>query len=66
MCDASLRLTPPGLARNIAPGDVARAGLERLLRYCARPPFAMDRLKAIDAHRLIYHLSKPNRKATPT
>jgi len=21
-----------------------RAGLERLLRYCARPPFAMDRL----------------------
>ena len=22
-----------------------RAGLERLLRYCARPPFAMDRLK---------------------
>jgi len=22
-----------------------RAGLERLLRYCARPPFAIDRLK---------------------
>ena len=22
-----------------------RAGLERLLRYCARPPFAMERLQ---------------------
>ncbi len=36
-----------------------RAGLERLLRYCARPPFALERLEAIDAHRLIYHLPKP-------
>jgi hypothetical protein len=36
-----------------------RAGLERLLRYCARPPFALERLEAIDAQRLIYHLSKP-------
>jgi hypothetical protein len=36
-----------------------RAGLERLLRYCARPPFALEQLEAIDAHRLIYHLSKP-------
>ena len=36
-----------------------RAGLERLLRYCARPPFALERLDAIDAQRLIYHLPKP-------
>jgi hypothetical protein len=36
-----------------------RAGLERLLRYCARPPFALERLEAIDAHRLIYRLTKP-------
>ena len=36
-----------------------RAGLERLLRYCARPPFALERLEAIDAQRLIYHLPKP-------
>jgi len=36
-----------------------RAGLERLLRYCARPPFALERLEAIDAHRLIYRLPKP-------
>ena len=26
-----------------------RAGLERLLRYCARPPFAMDRLRKAGA-----------------
>jgi hypothetical protein len=36
-----------------------RRGLERLLRYCARPPFAADRLEELDAHRLIYHLPKP-------
>jgi hypothetical protein len=36
-----------------------RAGLERLLRYCARPPFALERLEAIDAQRLIYRLPKP-------
>ncbi len=36
-----------------------RSGLERLLRYCARPPFAADRLEEIDAQRLIYHLPKP-------
>jgi hypothetical protein len=24
-----------------------RAGLERLLRYCARPPFALERLHAL-------------------
>jgi hypothetical protein len=36
-----------------------RAGLERLLRYCARPPFALERLEAIDAYRLIYRLIKP-------
>jgi hypothetical protein len=35
-----------------------RAGLERLLRYCARPPFALERLQWADAqHRkLIYRL----------
>ncbi len=36
-----------------------RAGLERLLRCCARPPFALERLAAIDAQRLIYRLPKP-------
>jgi hypothetical protein len=36
-----------------------RAGLEHLIRYCARPPFALERLEAIDEAHLIYHLSKP-------
>jgi hypothetical protein len=36
-----------------------RHGLERLLRYCARPPFAAKRLQELDRHRLIYHLPKP-------
>ena len=35
-----------------------RAGLERLLRYCARPPFAMDRLRQRGAQ-WVYHCPKP-------
>lgn len=35
-----------------------RAGLERLLRYCARPPFAMDRLRQRGAE-LVHHCPKP-------
>jgi len=34
-----------------------RAGLERLLRYCARPPFSMDRLKQRGAD-LVYRCGK--------
>jgi hypothetical protein len=36
-----------------------RHGLERLLRYCARPPFAAERIEELDRHRLIYHLPRP-------
>jgi hypothetical protein len=36
-----------------------RAGLERLLRYCARPPFALEHLQQLDAEHLIYHNPKP-------
>jgi len=37
-----------------------RAGLERLLRYCARPVFAGERLAWIEPdQRLVYHLPKP-------
>lgn len=44
-----------------------RAGLERLLRYCARPPFALHRLRAESTRvplqssdaRLIYKLPRP-------
>ncbi len=32
--------------------DRDRAGLERLLRYCARPPFALERLEATGTGRL--------------
>jgi hypothetical protein len=36
-----------------------RAGRERLLRYCARPPFALDRLRELGPERLRYELTKP-------
>ena len=36
-----------------------RAGLERLLRYCARPPFALEHLQQLDADHLVYHSPKP-------
>jgi len=36
-----------------------RAGRERLLRYCARPPFALDRLHELDLERLLYEGTKP-------
>ena len=38
-----------------------RAGLERLLRYCARPPFALERLEQVNAHQILYHLPKARR-----
>jgi len=38
-----------------------RAGLERLLRYCARPPFALERLEQLAHDQLVYHFSKPHR-----
>jgi len=30
------------------------AGCERLVRYCARPPSALDRLRELDREHLIY------------
>jgi hypothetical protein len=38
-----------------------RAGRERLLRYCARPPFALERLSELEPERFIYD----NPKADP-
>jgi hypothetical protein len=35
-----------------------RAGRERLLRYCARPPFALDRLRELGPERLLYEVTK--------
>ena len=40
-------------------GSDDRAGLERLLRYCARPPFAMERLHPKGKDKLLYHCPKP-------
>jgi hypothetical protein len=45
-----------------------RAGIERLVRYCARPPFALERLHARDSipalaspeSRLLYRFLKPD------
>ena len=36
-----------------------RSGLERLLRYCARPVFALERLRQIDAEHRVYESVKP-------
>ena len=36
-----------------------RAGLERLVRYCARPAFGLERLCEIDAENLVYERFKP-------
>ena len=36
-----------------------RAGRERRLRYCARPPFALERLREIDGEHLLYESTKP-------
>ncbi|MBK8891243.1 MAG: transposase [Dechloromonas sp.] len=36
-----------------------RSGLERLLRYCARPAFALERLRQIDPEHLVYESIKP-------
>ena len=36
-----------------------RDGLERLLRYCARAAFALERLREIDAQHLVYESVKP-------
>ncbi|MDX2506385.1 MAG: transposase [Gammaproteobacteria bacterium] len=36
-----------------------REGLERLIRYCARPPFALERIQQQPDGSLIYQLNKP-------
>lgn len=46
--EASMRIAADG-----------RAGLERLLRYCARPAFALERLHGIDTEHLVDDSAKP-------
>jgi hypothetical protein len=43
-----------------------RAGRERLLRYCARPPFALERLRELDPEHLLYETTKPGLGGTAT
>ncbi len=38
-----------------------REGLERLLRYCARPPFSLERISLLPDGRVAYLLRKPRR-----
>ena len=40
-------------------GSDDRAGLERLLRYCARPPFAMERLHPTNPPGADLHAQRP-------
>jgi hypothetical protein len=42
-----------------------RAGLERLLRYCARPPFALERLEALGEDRLVITVGRPVTRPPP-
>ncbi len=46
----------------IAAADRARR--ERLLRYCARPPFALDRLRERDPEHVLYESTKPGSGGT--
>ncbi len=39
--------------------DWDRHGLERLVRYCARPPLSQERLGRLNAETLVYSLRKP-------
>lgn len=58
MVCADGHLTKLGIERNQhTDGDPYTHPLERLLRYCARPPFAMDRLRKEGAA-LVYRCAK--------
>jgi len=49
-------------AVRIAAGDVV--GRERLVRYCARPPFALDRISVLRDGRVAYLLKVPRKGRT--
>ena len=57
----------PRCASTATPDQVRgrlRAGLERLLRYCARPPFALERLEQLPDGQLVYRFPKPQPDGT--
>jgi len=47
-----------------SPSCARGAGLERLLRYCARPPLALERLYLVDDQHVIYGLPRAQRDGT--
>ncbi len=47
------------LERSVRIAAADRAERERLLRYCARPPFALVRLSELDPEYLLYESAKP-------
>ncbi len=51
-----------GLGASVRIEATDRAGLERLLRYCARPPFALDRLHLVvgRSDQILYLLPRPD------
>ena len=64
--DYNVYTSDPTLRRAVARGGAEwcdaelvrdRPGLERLLRYCARPPFAMDRLRK-EGSKLVYRQAR--------
>jgi hypothetical protein len=44
------------MPRRIAGPD--RVGLERLLRYCAPPPFALERLNQVADNQIVYRIPR--------
>ena len=52
------------LHANVAVHADDRPRLERLLRYCARPPIAMERLERLAEGRLLYRFKRPWRDGT--
>ena len=44
---------------SVSIGEWDRQGLERLVRYCARPPLSQERLGRLDDDHLVYRLRKP-------
>ena len=53
------------LAASVCIAGHDQAGLERLLRYCAHPPFALERIEQVNEDRIVYRLPEPQRDGRP-
>jgi len=61
-CSASLNGFDVHCAVRVAADD--DEGRERLIRYCARPPFALDRIEELKDGRIAYAMKTPRRGST--